>query len=152
MAIQHSRIQVSRVVDAPADRVFAFLTTPDNHVVLDTSGMILSAADHRPFSELGAVFVMNMRAGNRVENHVICYEPERAVGWAPAEPGQEPAGHTWIWRLTPIGPERTLVTETYDWSAFRHTDMLEHLPVIGRAQMEESVERLAEALCRSGGS
>jgi uncharacterized protein YndB with AHSA1/START domain len=139
-------IEVSRVIDAPAELVFTFLTRPDNHVALDTSGMIHSSADHRTLTEIGAVFVMNMRGENQVENHVICFDPGRAIGWAPAEPGEEPAGHTWTWRMTPIGPEQTFVSETYDWSAFRHTDMLKYLPVTDRDQMEESMERLAEAL------
>src|ERR1017187_3212815 len=66
----------------------------------------------------GTVFVMNMRnrikGDHQVENHVVIYEPDRAIGWAPAEPGCEPAGHTWTWRLTPFADNRTLVTETYD--------------------------------------
>jgi hypothetical protein len=78
-----------------------------------------------------------------------------SVGWRclataldAAEPSEEPAGHTWTWRLTPNGPEQTLVTEIYDWSAFRHTDMLDHLAVVNRGQMQESIKRLAEALRR----
>ncbi len=39
-----------------------------------------------------------------------------------------------------------MFSETYDWSAFRRTDMLQYLPVTDRDQMEESMERLAEAL------
>ncbi|MCX2934262.1 SRPBCC family protein [Mycobacterium sp. CVI_P3] len=150
MPTQIRRIEVSGVINAPAELVFAFLARPDNHVALDTTGMIRSSADHRTLTELGTVFVMNMhnrmKGDHQVENHVICYEPRRAIGWAPAEPGEEPAGHTWTWRMTPLGPERTLVTETYDWSAFRHTDMLDHLPVADRSQMQESLQRLAEEL------
>ena len=144
------RIEVSRVANAPARKVFAFLTRPDNHRALDTSGMIRSSADHHRVTETGAVFVMNMhneiKGDHQVENHVICYEPDRAIGWAPAEPGADPAGHTWIWRLTPKGPNQTLVTEIYDWSSLRNVDMLHHLPVIDRPQMQASLDRLAEAL------
>jgi hypothetical protein len=49
------RIEVSRVINAPAMKVFAFLATPDNHVALDTSGMIRGSADHRTVTEAGAV-------------------------------------------------------------------------------------------------
>jgi uncharacterized protein YndB with AHSA1/START domain len=144
------RIEVSRVVNAPAGKVFAFLTKPDNHCALDTSGMIRSSADHHRVTETGAVFVMNMhnqtKGDHQVANHVICYEPDRAIGWAPAEPGADPAGHTWTWHLTPKGPNQTLVTEIYDWSSFRNVDMLSHLPVIDHAQMHASLDRLAEAL------
>jgi uncharacterized protein YndB with AHSA1/START domain len=152
MPNQMRRIEVSGVIDAPTELVFRFLTRPDNHVAIDTSGMIRSSADHRILTKLGTVFVMNMhnqmRGEHQVENHVICYEPGCAIGWAPAEPGEEPAGHTWTWRLTPIGPQQTRVTEIYDWSTFRHIDMLDHLPVVNRSQMQESIKRLAEALRR----
>jgi hypothetical protein len=93
---------------------------------------------------------MNMhneiKGDHQVENHVICYEPGRAIGWAPAEPGSEPAGHTWTWQLTPKGKNQTLVTEIYDWSSFRNVDMLDYLPVIDLTQMQASLDRLAEAL------
>jgi uncharacterized protein YndB with AHSA1/START domain len=144
------RIEVSRVVNAPAPKVFAFVTRPDNHLALDTSGMIRGSADHRTVTAAGNVFVMNMhneiKGDHQVENHVICYEPGRAIGWAPAEPGRDPAGHTWTWRLTPKRQDQTLVTEIYDWSSFRNVEMLDHLPVIDRAQMQASLDRLAEAL------
>jgi uncharacterized protein YndB with AHSA1/START domain len=140
---------VSAVIDAPAELIFTFLSRPDNHVALDASGM-LRASTHHALTQVGAVFVMNMynqtKGDHQVENHLVCYERGRAVDWAPAERGEEPAGHTWTWRLKPIGPEQTLVTEIYDWSAFRHTDMLDHLPVISRSPMQESLARLAKAI------
>ena len=58
MPTQTNRIEVSRVIDAPAELVFTFLTRPDNHVALDASGMIRSSADHRTLTETGAVFVV----------------------------------------------------------------------------------------------
>jgi hypothetical protein len=146
MPTQNSRIEVSRVIDVPAELVFTILARPGNHVALDTSGMIDSSAEDCTLTGIGDVFVMNMRGGHQVENHVIWYEFGRVIGWAPAEPGQEPAGHTWTWRMTPIGPEQTRVSHTYDWSAFRHLEVLDHLPVINRDQMQESIERLADAL------
>jgi len=96
---------------------------------------------------------MNMRnrikGDHQVENHVVIYEPDRAIGWAPAEPGCEPAGHTWTWRLTPFADNRTLVTETYDGSGFKHKEMLDYLPVINQDQVQASLDRLAEALRES---
>lgn len=143
-------IRVCRVVSASAGRVFAFLADADNHRVLDTSGMIRGSADHARLTEVGAVFVMNMhnpiKGDHQVENHVVVYEPDRALGWAPAEPSREPAGHTFVWRLEPDGEERTLVSQTYDWSRFTHVDMLAHLPVVSREQLLESLHQLAEAV------
>lgn len=147
-------IRVSRVIDAPAARIFAFLTSADNHPVLDTSGMILGSADHARLDRVGGVFVMNMHNGikgdHRVANHVVVYEPDRAIGWAPAEPGREPAGHTYVWRLVPTADGRTEVSQTYDWSAFTHLEMLAHLPVVNRDQLLASVDLLAEAVTAAG--
>jgi uncharacterized protein YndB with AHSA1/START domain len=143
-------IAVSRVVDAPVERVFAFLSDPANHVAFDTSGMVRGAATGARIGGVGEVFVMNMsnafKGDHQVENHVVVYEPGRAIGWAPAEPGHPPAGHTWTWRLAPADAGRTVVSQIYDWSRFSHVEMLDHLPVIDRAQLLASVDRLAEML------
>jgi hypothetical protein len=141
---------VTRTIDAPAADLFAFLASPDNHVRLDTTGMVRASADHRRLTGVGDVFVMNMhneiKGDHQVENHIVVYEPDRAIGWAPAEPGHDPAGHTFVWNLQPAGVQRTIVSQTYDWSAFTHVDMLSHLPVIGRQQLLASVDLLAEAV------
>jgi uncharacterized protein YndB with AHSA1/START domain len=148
-------IAVSRVVDAPVERVFAFLSDPANHVAFDTSGMVRGAASGARIGGVGEVFVMNMnnafKGDHQVENHVVAYEPDRAIGWAPAEPGHPPAGHTWTWRLAPADAGRTVVSQIYDWSRFSHVEMLDHLPVIDRGQLLASVDRLAETLTRGVG-
>jgi uncharacterized protein YndB with AHSA1/START domain len=143
-------ISVSRIIDAPPFQVFAFLAEPANHVRLDTSGMIRSAADGSGIRATGDVFLMNMyndiRGHHQVENHVIVYEHDRAIGWAPAEPGQPPAGHTFVWELAAVDDRRTLVSQTYDWSAFTHLDMLDHLPVVDETQLRASLDKLASIL------
>jgi uncharacterized protein YndB with AHSA1/START domain len=147
------RIEVSRLVDAPAARIFAYLTNTENHPCFDTSGMVRASVDHAVLRGEGSVFVMDMynalRGEYQVENHVVVYEPERVIGWAPAEPGHDPAGHTFVWWLTPVDDDRTLVTQTYDWSAFRHRDMLAYLPVVNRDQLRASLDRVAQAVVGS---
>jgi uncharacterized protein YndB with AHSA1/START domain len=147
---QARSMEVARVVAAPAEKVFSFLSDPANHAALDTSGMVRGAATSGLITGVGDVFVMNMhnaiRGDHQVENHVVAYETGRAIGWAPAEPGRTPAGHTWTWRMAPAGAGRTLVSQIYDWSRFSHPEMLDHLPVINRAQLLESVDRLAHVL------
>lgn len=147
-------IEVSRVVDAPVERVFAFLADPANHAALDTSGMVRGAATGVSIGGVGDVFVMNMhnafKGDHQVENHVVVHEPGRAIGWAPAEPGHPPAGHTWTWRLAQADGDRTVVTLTYDWSRFTHVEMLDHLPVLDDAQVLASVDRLAQTMVSRG--
>jgi uncharacterized protein YndB with AHSA1/START domain len=143
-------ITVSRQVDAPAGRVFAFLADPANHRALDTTGTIRGAADAGTVTHVGQVFVINMRnafkGDHQVANHVIAFEAGRTIGWAPAEPGQEPAGHTYTWHVEPAGDHRATVTQVHDWSAFTHTDMLEHLPVVDSAGLRASLDKLAAAV------
>ncbi|ART68598.1 hypothetical protein BTO20_08400 [Mycobacterium dioxanotrophicus] len=154
MSADDRRIEVTAVINAAADLIFDYIARPTNHVTFDTSGFVVGCSDGSVITHVGAKFMMDMqneiRGPHKVENHVICFEPGRAIGWAPAEPGKEPAGHTWTWRMTPIGPDQTLVTETYDWSAFRNTEMIDRLPVIGMRQMQESLARLAEATAKRG--
>ena len=95
-------ITVTGIVAAPVERVFALLADPDRHPELDASGMLRHAGTHVALTAIGDVFTMAMQnAGDyEVENHVVVFEPDRAIGWAPALPGQTPAGHTFVWRLT----------------------------------------------------
>jgi len=139
---------VSRTIHAPAERIFDYLARPSNHYSLDTSGMIRESEDRSRIDGTGTTFLINMsndfKGDHQIENHVVIYEPDRAIGWAPADPGQAPAGHTWVWRLVPDGDD-TVVSQTYDWSRFTDVEGLDHLPLIDRRQMEHSLELLARA-------
>lgn len=145
-------IEVSRVIDAPVQRVFEFLARPANHVALDTSGMLRGPLRDEPIRAVGDVFAMAMNNDDRgehtIENHVVVFEPDVAIGWAPGDVGYSPAGHTWTYRLTPDGPDRTVVTEIYDWSQFTDQEALPYLPLLGPAEILASLDLLAAALLR----
>jgi hypothetical protein len=72
-------MEASRVIDAPAQKIFAFLARAGNHVLLDTSGMTCGPAGHVTVTRTGTVFVMNTRnrikGDHQVGNHVVVYEP-----------------------------------------------------------------------------
>ncbi|MPZ82367.1 MAG: hypothetical protein GEV28_18990 [Actinophytocola sp.] len=148
MGSESRNITVTRLIEAPASRVFAYLADPANHQALDTSGMIRGAASPGPITHVGQVFVMNMnnaiKGDHQVANHVIAFEPNNIIGWAPAEPGHPPAGHTYTWHLKPTDDHHTTVAQTHDWSAFTHTDMLSHLPVVNHEQLQASLDKLAD--------
>lgn len=143
-------ITVSGVVAAPVERVFALLADPDRHRDIDASGMVRHADSHLAITEVGDVFRMAMRsesAGHyEVENHVVVYEPDRAIGWAPALPGHEPAGHTYIWRLEPTGDDITEVSQTYDWSAVTDPKLLAAVPVVSAEELETTLRNLEAVL------
>jgi hypothetical protein len=90
MSSKARKLDASRVINAPARKIFAFLARPDNHVLLDTSGMIRGSADHATMTEMGRGVrdehaQREMKGDHQVENHVVVYEPDRAIGWAPAD-------------------------------------------------------------------
>jgi uncharacterized protein YndB with AHSA1/START domain len=148
--VSDTRISVSDTVDAPVERVFALLADPDRHPDLDGSGTVRASHTHLAITEVGDVFVMEMehpeRGRYRVENHVVRYEPDRALAWAPAKPGAQPSGHIWSWELTATDDDHTLVTHTHDWSAVTHDPVLARVREVGEEQMRRSIGLLAEAL------
>ena len=143
-------ITVSRDIAAPPERVFALLADPDRHPDLDATGMVRASRTHLAVTELGDVFTMEMRQEQMgdyvIENHVVVYEPDRAIGWAPAGEGRPPTGHTYTWSLSDDGADGTVVTQTYDWSQVTDPDIVGYFPVVDREQLEGSLERLAAAV------
>jgi hypothetical protein len=119
---------VSRRIEAPASTVFELLTDPSTHPGIDGSGMVKEAASTSVISGVGAVFAMRMynteMGDYEITNHVVEYELNRRVGWEPvlsaasrAEDAPDighRAGHRWIYELTAVGPNTTIVTETFD--------------------------------------
>ena len=156
-------VSESRVINAPADRIFALLADPSRHLEFDGSQMVRGAADNRSITGVGDVFVMKMyfdRLGGDyvMRNEVVEFDPPRRIGWAPGPgdrrsagdrfPVNESIGHRWIFDLAPDGPDSTVVTETYDCSAVpewfqQQMDYGE----IWRDAIAETLERLDKA-CR----
>ena len=85
------QLQVSRVIDAPPERIFAVLADPARHRELDSAGMLrgLDSGD-APVTAVGQAFVMNMNQDGigdyQMRSEVVVYEADRRIGWAPAMP------------------------------------------------------------------
>jgi uncharacterized protein YndB with AHSA1/START domain len=150
---QTSIIGVSRVIDAPAARIFAFLTDPDNHAQFDPSGLVRGSADHTRLSGHGMVFVMDMhhdvKGDYQIDCHVVVYTPNRAIGWAPARPGHKPTGHTFVWRLAPVGENCTLTSQIRGWSALAHANNRTGPLVASHDQLQKSLGLLADAITQA---
>src|SRR5271165_695510 len=60
------QLQVSRIIDAPPERIFAVLADPARHRELDGAGMLhgLDSGD-APVTAAGQAFVMNMNQDGR---------------------------------------------------------------------------------------
>jgi len=121
-------VSVSRIIDAPAGKLFGLLAHSANHPLIDGSGMLREAPSDVVLSQVGDVFTMRMHNDEmgdyEMANQVVEYELNRRIGWEPfliaasREEDQADIGdraeHRWSYELTPIDPQTTLVTETYD--------------------------------------
>jgi uncharacterized protein YndB with AHSA1/START domain len=122
-------VSVSRTIAAPASAIFAVLARPARHPDIDGSGMLLESSDD-VIGGTGDIFTMKMHNDEMgdyaIANHVVEYEPGRRIGWEPvlaAASRPEDQGDIgvrsevrWSFELTPLGPDATLVCETYDCS------------------------------------
>jgi uncharacterized protein YndB with AHSA1/START domain len=121
-------VSVSRQIQAPADQLFEMLADPARHPGIDGSGMLRHAIGRQVITGVGDTFTMSMHNDEmgdyEMTNHVVEYQPNRRIGWEPVltaasrEQDQadlhDRAGHRWIFELTPVGPDATVVTEIYD--------------------------------------
>jgi uncharacterized protein YndB with AHSA1/START domain len=148
--VSDTQISVTGTVDAPVERVFALLADPDRHPDLDGSGTVLASHTHLAITEVGDVFVMEMehpdRGRYRVENHVVRYEPDRTLAWAPAAVGQAPSGHVWGWELESSDDDRTVVTHYHDWADVTDPEILGRIREVSPDAMRATIGNLAEAL------
>lgn len=149
-------------VDASADAVFAVLADPSSHAAIDGTGWVRESLDGATLTASGQIFRIAMHHDNHPDgryemaNKVVAFDPPRAIAW---EPGQESGGEIefggWTWRydLVPLGPSRTDVTLTYDWSAVPPY-LREHIsfPPFGQSHLDNSLQHLAglAQLSRSG--
>lgn len=142
-------ITVSRVVDAPVERVFAFLADPDRHPDIDGSGRLRAARTHTALTDVGEVFTTEMHDQEggkyRTDNIVTTYVRDQAIGWAPGPAGHDPIGYTYTFQLTPQGPSSTLVSQIYDWSAVPE-ELIPTMPAVTRDQLVAGLDRMAAAL------
>ena len=120
----------SRVIDAPATRIFSILSNPALHPELDGTGMLRTAVDDKVISKVGDVFSITMvhwdRGNYVMDNHVVEFEQDRRIAWEPILHSVEMSEYQsdvgvsthqqWGWQLEPLGEYRTRVTEVFDCS------------------------------------
>jgi len=118
------RIEVPRIIAAPAADIFAVLCDPQGHVAIDATGM-LQSADGDPVTATGDSFVVHMdrEALNDypelgrydVTVSITDFEQDRLIAWTIFGQLKPDIGHIYGYRLEPAD-EGTLVTSFYDWS------------------------------------
>ena len=161
-------VHVSRRIAAPAPVIFAILADPRRHADFDGSEMLRGSAESEPLSGIGDQFVIAMHRLGRdyfMINHVVEFEQDRRLVWAPSPGDLEtaggdptrvgvPAGYRWGFRLEPDGRDATVVTETFDCGTADNAWILERdggAWINGHSSVTDSMsatlERLAEC-CR----
>ena len=154
------QMEVSRVVHAPAARVFGVLVDPRRHVEIDGSGL-LRGTDAGPVTAVGQTFSMDMHRDDlgdyRVINTVREYVPDTCLRWAPDLDRSWPCslvdmladvttgGHTYTYRLREVA-DGTEVTQTYDWADVHDPTIASFCPFISDDEMDETLARLARAV------
>ena len=135
----HRTVSVSRVIAAEPSAIFAVLTDPSQHALIDGSGTVRQARDDQETLVMGSRFSMGMRMGVPyvIKNEVVEFEPDRLIAW------QHIGHHRWRYRLEPV-EGGTRVTETFDWSKARFPKGIEIMgyPSKHPAGMERTLERL----------
>ncbi len=130
---------MSRTIAATPAAIFAVLSDPSLHAVIDGSGTVQGAHSNERQLRLGSKFSMGMRMGvpYRISNEVVEFEQDRLIAW------RHLGGHRWRYELRPVDGG-TEVTETFDWSTSRAPKGIElagyprrHVP-----NMERTLERL----------
>jgi hypothetical protein len=118
-----TRMEVRRAIAAEPSAIFDVVRSPQGHVAIDASGMLMSATGE-PATAVGDEFVVHMdrEALNDyplglydVTVRIVAYEQDREIAWTIDGQLKPPIGHVYGYRLEPI-PEGTMVTQYYDWS------------------------------------
>ena len=106
------RVSRSIEVAAPAAELFDLVADPHRHGELDGSGSVRSNVRGPARMSKGAQFTTQMKMYGfpyRITSRVTAFDENQVIEW------RHPAGHRWRWEFTPLGPDRTRVTETFDY-------------------------------------
>src|SRR5262249_5328388 len=109
-------VSASLEIAAPVERIFGLIADPSLQPRWDGNDNLAEARTGQRVRAVGDLFPTTLTMGSDRTNHVVEFEEGRLIAWRPSEPGMEPPGHLWRWRLEPVDDSRTLVTHTYDWT------------------------------------
>lgn len=136
-------VSATRVISASAARIFELIADPARQPSWDGNDNLASAAPGQRVRQVGDIFKMTLNNGAVRENHVVEFVECSKIAWCPAEPNRPPPGHLWRWELSPVNPELTTVTHTYDWTALNDATRMERARATTPDKLRESMDRLA---------
>ena len=135
-------ISVSRLISAPASRIFDLLADPRQHVRLDGSGSVSSVKRAPERLSLGSTFSMHMKLGLGyvTRNRVIEFDENRRIAW------HHFARFVWRYELEEVGGG-TLVTESFNYERpWAFVIIAMGFPERNRSAMVATLERLEAAV------
>ncbi|HEY1574610.1 MAG TPA: SRPBCC family protein [Pseudonocardiaceae bacterium] len=146
------RIEVERQIAAPAAAIFAVVSDPKGHVLIDSSGM-LQSAEGEPARQVDDTFLVHMdrealgdvQLGKYdVTIKITRYEPDAHIEWTVTSPRIDPPiGHVYGYQLKPV-EGGTAVTSYYDWSAINDERRARNIfPVISEGALRATLGILA---------
>src|ERR1022692_3860693 len=117
------RFEVQRTIHAAPSSIFRFLSDPNGHVAIDSSGMLMSAEGDRVL-RVGDTFVIHMDREALNDYPLGLYDvtvtitkfvEDREISWTILGKIRPSMGHVFGYRLEPVDGS-TLLTSFYDWS------------------------------------
>jgi hypothetical protein len=157
--MKDERFEVQRTITAEPAEIFRVLSSPQGHVAIDSSGMLVSA-EGCPVRAAGDSFVVHMdrEALNDypelgrydVTVSITALVPDREIAWTILTKRRPQIGHVYGYTLEPT-EGGTLVTSYYDWSAidqeWREANIF---PVISEGALRATLGILARTVTAPG--
>ena len=155
-----TRLEVDRAIAAEPGAIFDILRSPDGHVTIDASGMLMSAEGDLA-TAVGDRFVVHMDRDSLrdfdlgeydVTVVIEALEPNREIAWSIDGTMQPPMGHVYGYRLEPI-EGGTRVTSYYDWSNLheQYAGFADRFPVISENSLRATLGILARTVAPGRG-
>jgi hypothetical protein len=149
-----TRFEVERAIAADPSTIFDVLRSPEGHVAIDASGMLMSA-DGEPAGAVGDTFTIHMDRESLNDYPLGLYDvtvvitefdEDREIAWTIDGVIQPPIGHIYGYRLEPI-EGGTKVTSYYDWTDI-HPDWKERgvFPVLQEVNLRATLGILARTV------
>jgi hypothetical protein len=149
------RLEVQRTIPVDANAIYSLLCNPRGHVLIDATGMLMSA-EGAPVTRVGDTFRVHMdrEALNdvplglyTVSIKITTLVHNREIAWTVEHPLIDPPmGYVYGYRLSPV-ESGTLVTSYYDWSAVPEVHRARiTFPVIPEASLRATLGILARTV------
>ena len=134
------RVSATRLIHAPASKIFDLLADARQHPRLDGSTSVEGVVDAPERLFLGATFSLGMRLGihYRTKNKVVVFEQDKCIAW------HHFAQFVWRYDLEEVDGA-TRVTESFDYDKpWAFTIIALGFPEKNRRAMEATLARLEQ--------